>query len=351
MRNNSLNNTTKLLKGTKQGKLVLVRNALLLGLVIEKYKTDTLSINRGIVSTPNIVFHTNNTKCLIDFTNLTNKDQLNSVKDYFEQITTGMTLTIFNGEYYDTNSTESSDISGTYIFQNYSDGIVKANVSSVTGLSTKLNRYDKTKFKDIPYILANTVTDPFEKRSATIIKNKFGKNSKNSFNYMGLKVGDYIEIPSYVTVTQVKDLNVDSDGNEYILIDADLSAQDLTNKKVACNLFIDVVDSYYTEPSISETQTGSCLSFQGGVLIDCVDNNTISQCRFRSSKLKNIRTEASVGTFCSTPETDTSVQTNVTENLVQITSALVNNLSSISSVSGPINSNGNSKNSFYGRPF
>ena len=228
MRNNSLNNTTKLLKGTKQGKLVLVRNALLLGLVIEKYKTDTLSINRGIVSTPNIVFHTNNTKCLIDFTNLTNKDQLNSVKDYFEQITTGMTLTIFNGEYYDTNSTESSDISGTYIFQNYSDGIVKANVSSVTGLSTKLNRYDKTKFKDIPYILANTVTDPFEKRSATIIKNKFGKNSKNSFNYMGLKVGDYIEIPSYVTVTQVKDLNVDSDGNEYILIDADLSAQDLT---------------------------------------------------------------------------------------------------------------------------
>lgn len=351
MRNNSLNNTTKLLKGTKQGKLVLVRNGLFLGIVIEKYKTDTLSINRGIVSTPNIVFHTNNTKCLIDFTNITNKDQMESVKSYFDQISTGMTLTIFNGEYYDSNSKENSDISGTYTFQSFSDGIIKANVSSVTGLSTKVNRYDKTKFKDIPYIVANSIIDPFEKKSSTIIKNKFGKNSKNSFNYMGISIGDYIEIPSYVPVTQVKDLKIDSDGNEYILIDNDIPVQDLTNKKIVCNVYLDVVDSYATDPTLSETTTGSCIRYQNGALIDCIDNNTITQCRFRSSKIKNIRTEISLNSFCSTPETDTSIQSNVTENLVQITSALINNLTSATNISGSVNSNGNSKNSFYGRPF
>lgn len=351
MRNNSLNNTTKILKGTRQGKLVLVRQNFLFGITIETYKSDTLSINRGIVSTPNIVYYTNNTKCLIDFTNLTNKDQYSSIEEYFKQIPSGTTLTIFNGEYYDSNSKETSDVSGTYAFQSFSDGVVKTNVISVTGLSTKLNRYDKTKFKDIPYILSSTINESSEKKSVTIIKNKFGKNSKNSFNYLGVSVGDYIEIPTIVSVSKVEEISVDSDGNEYIRINTTVPVQDLTNKKLLCNLYFDIVDSYKKEPNINETETGACISYENGVLTQCIDNNTYSQCLFRSSNVKSIKTEFTPNTFCSTPETDTSVQTNVTENLVQITSALVNNLSSISSVSGPINSNGNSKNSFYGRPF
>jgi hypothetical protein len=352
VKNNSINNTTKLKKGTRTGKLVLVRQHFLLGLTIEEYKTETISVNRGIVSTPNVLFYTNNTKCLIDFTNLTNAEIETNIKDYFTQMVAGTTMTILNGEYHDPNLKVSADISGTYTFQSFNDGIIKANITSVTGLSSEINRYDKTKFTDIPYIIANTITSPLEKRSASIIKNKLGKNSKNSFSYIGINVGDYIEIPSIITPTQVLEIGLDADGNEYILIDQVLSQQDLTTKSTLVKCYIDVIDSYKNEPDISDNRTGSCISYQGGAIINCSDNNTFSQCRFRSSKLKDIKTEFTVNTFCRTPETDTAIETTVTENLVQITTALVNNMANITNPNtGSINRNGTSSYNFYGRSF
>lgn len=352
MKSNSSNNTTRLKKSTRTGKLVLVRQHFLLGLTVEEYKTETISVNRGIVSTPNILFYTNNTKCLIDFTNLTNSQIETNIKDYFTQMVAGTTMTILNGEYVDPNLKVSADVSGTYTFQSFSEGIVKANITSVTGLSSKINRYDKTKFTDIPYIIANSISSPLEKRSATILKNKLGKNSKNSFSYIGITVGDYIEIPSIITPTQVLEIGTDADGNEYILIDLVVSPQDLTTKSTLVNCYIDVVDSYKNEPKIAETQTGACISYQGGALVSCSDNNTFSQCRFRSSKLKGIKTEFTVNTFCRTPETDTAVETTVTENLVQITTALVNNMANITNPNtGSVNRNGTSSYNFYGRSF
>jgi hypothetical protein len=71
----------------------------------------------------------------------------------------------------------------------------------------------------------------------------------------------------------------------------------------------------------------------------------------RASVSKAISIEITPGTFCSTPDTETALQTNVTENLVQVTSALVSAVSNVSNVSGPILKGTNSKNSFYGRPF
>jgi hypothetical protein len=352
VKNNSINNTTKLKKTTRTGKLVLVRQHFLLGLTVEEYKIDTISINRGIVSTPNILYYSSNTKCLIDFTNLTNSSIDTNIKDYFSQIVAGMTMTVLNGEYYDPNLKVTADISGTYTFQSFSEGIVKANVSSVTGLSSKFNRYDKTKFTDIPYIIASSISTPTEKRSATILKNKLGKNSKNSFSFIGISVGDYIEIPSVVTPTQVLEIGVDADGNEYILIDLVVTPQDLTTKSTLMNCYIDVVDSYQTEPKLTDSLTGACISYQGGAIINCSDNNTFSQCRFRSSKTKGISTEFTANTFCRTPETDTAVETTVTENLVQITTALVNNMANITNPNiGSVNRSGTSSYNFYGRSF
>lgn len=337
------------LKQSKKEKLVFVRSSLLYGLTIERSKAEATSINRGITSTPTFVFYSNNTKCLIDYTNQTNSDIEPVVSEFFSQMTVGATLTFFNGEYTDTNANLTADLSGQYTFKGYYKGIVEANVGATGSLSASITRYDKTRFNEIPYFTASAVGDGIELK--TIIKNKMGRNTKNSFNYLGLKVGDWIQLTGYVTPMKVLSINIDSDGNEYVSVDANLTEADLTSKKTKVSVSIGVIDSYTDKPDTTETEIGACIEYANGVIISCTDNHTLSQCRFRTSTIKGITTEITLNTFCATPETDTAVQSNITENLVQITSALVNAVSNSNNISGPILKGTNSKNSFYGRPF
>lgn len=332
----------------KKEKLVLVREGFLYGLSIEKYKSETSSLNRGITSTPNFVFYSSNTKVLIDFTNQTNGQIDSNISTFFNQIDSGTTITIYNGLYNDPNLNVTSNLSGTYVFRSFYNGIVEADVTSVTSLSSKVNRYDKTRFEQIPYIVPTTfkVTD-----AKTIIKNRFGKNSKNSFDYLGIKVGDYVKITDMTFSAKVIEKSVDSDGNEYLAIDQDFTTIDLTNRKTTVLVYIPVVDGYTQEPSTTETDIGACIEYANGIVVNCTNNNTISQCRMRANATNGITTEITVGTFCSTPETDTAIQTDTTNNLIQITSNLVNAVTSINNISGPVLKNNNSKNSFYGRPF
>ena len=332
----------------KKEKLVLVREGFLYGLSIQKYKSETSSLNRGITSTPNFVFYNNNTRALIDFTNQTNSEIDSTISAFFNQINSGTTITIYNGLYNDPNLSVTSNLSGTYVFRSFYNGIVEADVTSVSSLSAKINRYDKTRFEQIPYIVPSTlkVTD-----AKTIIKNRFGKNSKNSFDYLGIKVGDYVKITDMTYSAKVVEKSVDTDGNEYIAIDQDFASTDLTNLKTTVLVYIPVVDGYTQEPNVKETDVGACLEYVNGVVVSCTNNNTISQCRMRSNASTGITTEITIGTFCSTPETDTAIQTDTTNNLIQITSNLVNAVTSINNISGPVLKNNNSKNSFYGRPF
>lgn len=332
----------------KKEKLVLVREGFLYGLKIEKYKSETSSLNRGITSTPNFVFYDSNTKCLIDFTNQTNTTLDQTISDFFNQIEIGTSFTIYNGLYEDPNLKVTANLNGTYTFRGIYNGIVEADVVSVVSLSSKINRYDKNRFEQIPYLIPNSfkVTD-----TKTIIKNCFGKDTRNSFNYLGVKIGDYVKITDIEFPTKILDINIDSDGNEYIIVDQDLDALDLTNTKTVVLVYIPVLDSYTIEPNIKETEVGACIEYQNGIIVNCTNNNTISQCRMRSSTTNSITTEISIGTFCSTPETDTAIQTDTTNNLITITSNLVNAVTSINNISGPVLKNNNSKNSFYGRPF
>ena len=344
--------TTSSTKQNSKEKLIFVREGVLYGLVIEKAKIDTASINRGIVSTPTVVYYSNNTKCLIDYSNQTNKDLEVKLEEYFSQIENGTGLTLFNGTYTDTNANITADLSGDYVFRSYYNGIIEADVSSVTTLSPTINRYDKTRFDEIPYLIAETITTGLETK--TIIKNKLGKNTKNSFNYLGVRAGDYIKLTDISSQLKVLDITVDSDGNEYVTVDKDLEETDLTNLKTKVDIYYTIVDSYVTPPDLTETETGACIEYFNGVVISCTDNHTPSQCRFRSSTINSIVTEITLNTFCSTPETDTSIQRNTSDNLVQLTTTLanaLNNISNSSGVAGVINKNGNTKNGFYGRPF
>ena len=346
MKNSRLNIKSPFRK-TKKDKLVLVRSGMFHGITIERSKEEKATINRGIVSTPNIIFYSNNTKCIIDYTNQTNDSISDIVTKYFNQLNPGISFSIQNGEYSDVNSEQIADVSGTYIFRSHINGIVKADVSNVQSLSSTISRYDKTRFDKIPYLTTNSITDDVSFK--TVIKNKLGKNTKSSFNYLGLKVGDYITFKDQDTPVKVLESKIDSDGSEYLLVEGILTEADLTGKGTRINLYLNVSGDYNIEPDINDEKIGSCIEYINGVIVSCTDNHTISQCGLRAEK--GIRTEITPGTFCATPETETAVQTNITENLVQVTSALVNAVSNVSNVSGPILKGTNSKNSFYGRPF
>lgn len=344
--------TSSSVKANTKEKLVFVREGVLYGLVIEDAKTEKTSINRGIVSTPNIVFYSNNTKCLIDYSNQTNKGIESQIDEYFKQIQNGTSFNILNGIYNDTNSNKMADLSGEYIFRSYYNGIVEADVTSVTLLSSTINRYDKTRFEQIPYLVPTTIKTETEIRS--VLKNKLGKNTKNSFNYLGIKVGDYIKITDITSQLKVMELNIDSDGNEYILLDRQISSIDLTNIKTKVDVYILVTDSFTNNPDPIDNNIGSCIEYFNGVVVSCTDNHTASQCRFRSSASRGIVSEFNFNTFCRTPETDTAIQKSTTDNLIQLSTTIasaLSNMNSSNSVGGAINNKGNIKNTFYGRPF
>jgi hypothetical protein len=69
--------TTSSTKQNTKEKLVFVREGVLYGLVIEKAKVDTASINRGITSTPTVVYYSNNTKYIHDLRNVFLMDMSN----------------------------------------------------------------------------------------------------------------------------------------------------------------------------------------------------------------------------------------------------------------------------------
>lgn len=330
-------------------KLILVRESVFYGLEIENKKQDKTSINRGIVSTPNIVFYSNNTKCLIDYTNQINKEIEGKINEYFLQIPAGATLNLYNAFYSDVNSKKNADLSGTYKFRSYFNGIIEADVISVESLSSEINRYDKKRFENIPFIITQSLSDgPLN----TIIKNKFGKNTKNSFNYLGAKVGDLIKITDIPNPLAILEISTDADGNEYVVIDGILDPIDLTNSKTKVQLYILVSDEINFQPAPNDSDVGSCTESSNGIIISCTNNHTVLQCVLRTNKDKNITTSFAVDTFCATTESQQAVQKDTTESLVQLSTALANiAAANISNVSGPVLKNSNSKNSFYGRPF
>jgi hypothetical protein len=276
------------------------------------------------------------------------------IKDYFNSIKPGTTLTISNALYRDPSSDEIANLAGNFVFRQINNGIVSLDVTSVNTLSTKITRYDKKNFDEIPYFTANSVGK--SAITKTIIKNRFGKNTKNSFNYLGILPGDYIKIENTLSnPAKVLDISIDSDGNEFIVIDKIIEEDDLTNLQTKVDVYIEVKNKYNGFADVREAENGfigACILYSNDVIVSCTDNNTFSQCNLRASSYDNLRSEITFDTFCRTPENDTAVQTSQTDSLIQLTSTLASALANVgSNVSGPISKNGNSRNSFYGRPF
>lgn len=342
--------TTSRQKDSRE-KYILVREDLFYGLVIENGKTNKISIDRGITSTPTFIFHTANTKCLIDFCAPTNPAVQIAADEYFNQFVYGTTFYVYNAYYLDTNTNNSADLSGQYIFRSYYQGIVEADVTSVTSLNSNVTRYDRTKFEEIPYIVPNTINT--EELQVSVIKNKFGKNTKNSFYYLGAKVGDYIRLTDITSHLQILEINVDSDGTEYITVDRVLDESDMTNKKTKVELYVVLKEINQNKNlltvSTDASTTGVCLEVQNNVVISCTDYHTSDQCRFREDRARSVVTTFNAGQYCKTPETMTASQTNQNV-LAQLTLSLAQTMNNMNKQSIVQGINGN-KNFFYGRNF
>lgn len=337
-------------KETKE-KYVLVREGLFYGLVIEYGKSNKISIDRGITSTPTFIFHTGNTKCLIDFCAPTNPVIQTAAEEYFSQFAFGTTFYIYNAYYLDTNTNNSADLSGEYLFRSFHEGIVEADVVSVTSLNSNVTRYDRTKFEEIPYIVPTTITDG--NKNVTVIKNKFGKNTKNSFYYLGAKVGDYVRLTDITSHLKIIEINIDSDGTEYIVVDKILTEADLTNIKTKVEIYVSIkeIDDIRSTIAVSTDSTfmGVCIEVQNNIVVSCSDNHTQVQCSLREDRVRGLQTTFREGEYCVPPETRTASQTNQNV-LAQLTLSLaqtMNNMNRNSIVQGV---NGN-KSSFYGRNF
>lgn len=337
-------------KDTKE-KYLLVREDLFYGLVVEQGKAIKISIDRGITSTPTFIFHTSNTKCLIDFCSPTNPDVQRAADEYFNQMTSGTTFHVHNAQYSDPNTNNTADLSGEYIFRSYHQGIVECDVVSVTHLNSNVTRYDKTKFEQIPFIIPTSIIEGDV--SVSVIKNKFGKNTKNSFYYLGAKVGDYIRLSSITSHLEILEIKVDSDGTEYITVDKILDEIDLTNVKTRVELYVTLKEINNNKNILSvntnATEVGVCIEVQNNVVIACTDYHTRQQCLLREDKSRVIFTTFKLGEYCIPPETMTAAQTqqNVLAQLTLSLAQTMNNMNKKSLIQGV---NGN-RNTFYGRNF
>ena len=349
---NSVQNTTNYKQSTTAEKLILVRTSVMYGLSYEIVKQETISYNSGITSIPTIIFINNNTQCFLDFSNQTNTDTETKVKSFFSKFAIGTTFYIYNGLYSDTNTENTADLSGEFTFAEYFNGIIKANVTSVANLNADIVRYDKKYFEEIPLIVASSIISS-ETNQITIVRNLFGYNTKNSFNRIGVKVGDFISFSEVSGKYEILEISLEPNGVESMKLNGVIPVKSIIDEKVLVSIYIRTTDTFTQDADVNETQLGSCVQSQDGVVISCTDNHTSSQCRFRSSLVNNITSTITFGSFCVTPETDTAVEISTTDKLVTITNLLASNIalasSNIANVAGPVNRNGNSKTGFYGR--
>tara|TARA_R100001509_G_scaffold165745_1_gene149573 strand:+ start:11826 stop:13205 length:1380 start_codon:yes stop_codon:yes gene_type:complete len=179
---------------------------------------DFLDFDQRTSSTPEVVI-TGNT-AVIDFgSSQINKD-LNYIKAISDTLTSGNTFTITNGEYYDPNTEEYADISGTYTFEGiFRDTLIKATFDTLANIPSGVVRYSSEYFADVPQI--NLLGTANNGREQFAIKNYLGTESLPSFTSMDLRVDDYVTISNSTlnsNAFKVEDFYLDPNGTEVVIL-------------------------------------------------------------------------------------------------------------------------------------
>lgn len=307
----------------KSGKnLVLARAGLFYGLQYFPVKEEKNSLNRGITSTPNFLFYSNNTKVIIDFSDFKNTVSKQEIESFWKLIQNGMSFTVGNGQLYNATTDTTYDVSGTYVFRKIENLAIHADVTTVNSLSTKINLYSKFEFNNTPSFTFPTIINPTSKEKKTKIYNSLGSNSKNSLTFFGANIGDFIQLQNFDMRYQILDLQIDSEGKEIITIDGLLPEEDRLSTKTYVSLYVEKQNTKEIKINPSDEVIGSCSVIENGLISKCFNNQTEQQCSCRASD--NEQVSFVIGGVCTSTEsvtrevTSTDLLTNIAGNLVNI---------------------------------
>ena len=148
---------------------------------------DFLNFDQNTSSTPDVII-TGNT-AVLDFSSSVAKKDLNYIKVITDTIASGSTFEITKGDYYDPNTEQYADISGTYTYEGiFRDTVIKATFDSLTNIPTGTVRYSSEYFADVPQI--NLLGTASTGREQFTLKNYLGTESNPSFiQFQTLKLG------------------------------------------------------------------------------------------------------------------------------------------------------------------
>jgi hypothetical protein len=303
-------------KPTGQAKtLVGIRGGAFYGLQYEKVKTEPSSYKRGIVVCPNFYFYDNFTKVIVDFSDYKNEVEQQIIDEYFTLSLSGLTFTVSQGDWSNEQITSKKiSMDGTYTFDAYKNRILFANVSVLTYYDSAVQRYDKNYFVNTPNFILGVSSTQSEESQTNII-NILGGNSKNSFSYLGIQIGDYIALSNQKTKYLVNNIKIDEEGKEIVTVLGSIPTEDRRTKITDVVLYVDNLDSTNIK-NYSETKIGKCTVSRDGIIL-CIDNQTEQQCQLRKNSKLNQTSSFIENAYC-TQLTDVSRDLSPTEKLTII---------------------------------
>jgi hypothetical protein len=311
----------------KQGKnLVLARSGLLYGLTYVKVKEEKISSNRGITSTPNFLFYDNNTKVMIDFSDYNNTTSADELYSFWNLIIDGMAFTITDGELINPANKQQYDVSGTYTFTSIENLVVFADVVSVESISTGIHLYNKNDFSNLPTFTLATIIEPEKTTPLTSIVNNLGKNTKNSFNFLGIKVGDYVQLQSKQSKFEIVDYSLDSEGKEVITVFGEIAEEDRISTKTFIGLYVEKKNENTVSVDITDEKIGACEVLENNIVISCTSNNTASQCELRSTTSLTARFTESKA--CTTAIEEEQTSTDLLSTIIDQQNTLISKMDS-----------------------
>ena len=252
--------------GSNDGDFHLVGDDVFLGLVFASTENFYYKKNRNLITIPSFTFYDNQTKVIIDYSNVKNfaTDDLSFVSSFFGSMDNGITFEYINAQYVNDASDISADVSGVYEFDSFqSNSLIKANVVSTTDISTTRDFYNSKFFINTPQLtkigdLSNSGAQSVFRTN--IIKNTI-PNGLYSFTRLGARVGDHIEFSSSTANSgrfKILDLFFDTEGFECIRVDSALSNENAIGTSVLVNL--------YFEGQSTGTYDGSNKTYGAGII-------------------------------------------------------------------------------------
>lgn len=282
----------------ENNELVFTRSGIFYGIEAKKVNEEQSTIEREILAIPNITFYDNYTKLMIDFSDYMNNPEKSDVQSFFKLLVNNQQFSIINGKWKNNSINQLTyDISGTYRFIKSVDDIVFAEVMTIGSYNLNVNRYDKEYFLETPYVEVSYTTRTTEPIVKNYIFNYLGKNSKNSFAYLGANIGDYIEIQNNEIRYEILSISQDNQGKEIITIAGEVKEVNKVGTPILISLYQE--NKNKIQLNYDNKITGKCEISKNGALIACLDNNTELQAKLREDFYNSITTQFYPNQFCS----------------------------------------------------